>query len=844
MRAIDGLTYDFRYGLRMLGKNPVYAFVSVITLALGIGASTAIFSVVYGILLRPLPYDKPEQIVRVWEVNAKGGRMQFADPNFDDMRAQTQLLQGMAEMRSSEVPVSVGDQPESVRIAYVSHDFFAVMGVQPVLGRLFVPEEQQFRAVPTVVVSYSYWRGHLHEAQDLGALKFAISKNPTQIIGVLPPGFRFPDNSDVWIPREIDVHLPSRTAHNWQVIARLRNGAHLDQARGELSAVAQRLSQQYGLEEKHMVDAAVLPLKEALTTEVRTALLIVLGVAGLLLLVTWANVMNLWLAHASARTAELSVRVALGASRWRLSRQLLAEALLLCFLGGLLGTIGAFLGLRVLLVLAPADIPRLDEVSVNVPVLLFALGLSFVIAVSLGLFTALRAVWRKFRPALVEGGQRQGTSVRGQRMGRIIVAGQIAITLILLTGAGLLGRSMLRVLSIQPGFETDHIATLDLRSSDLKDRTEEQRVQLVDQLISRAKTLPGVYAAGGTNVLPLKPADSSDGTFAIINPQQLSAAQRDLIQRSAAVSVENADPAFINELIGFMDELFRNKEKTGNADFLLASQGYFETLGIPLQSGRLFNEGDGPAAPHVAVISESLAEKTWPDQDPLGRTIEFGNIDGDLRLLTIVGVVADVRTTSLEKEPRPTVYVNYRQRPRSLYQFNIVIRNSSDPSLLFGAVRGILRQTDPTIPPRMNTFAQVFSESVNRRRFNLLLVSAFAVTALLLAVAGVFGVLAYAVAQRTREIGVRIALGATPVNILKMVLGQGLLTIAIGTAIGLLGSYLLTRTMSSLLFEVSPNDPVTIAGVTLLLILIGTLASYIPARRATRVDPMIALRYE
>lgn len=844
MRGIDGLTYDFRYGLRMLRKNPVYAVVSVITLALGIGASTAIFSVVYGILLRPLPYYKPEQIVRVWEVNAKGGRMQFADPNFDDLRAQVQSLQGMAEMRSREAPVSVDDQPQSVRVASVSQDFFAVMGVQPVIGRLFVPEEQQFRAASTAVVSYSYWREHLRETHDLGALKFAITKNPTRIIGVLPPGFRFPDNSDVWIPREIDAHLPSRTAHNWPVIARLRNGAYPNQAQSELSAIAQRLSQQYRLEEKNMVDAAVLPLKDAMTIDVRTALLVFLGVVGLLLLVTWANVMNLWLAHASARSAELTVRVALGASHWHLVRQLLAEALLLCFLGGLLGTAAAYLGLRVLLVLAPADIPRLDEVAVNLPVLLFALGLSVVIAVSLGLFTSVRASWGKLQTALAEDGQRQGMGVRGQRMGRIIVAGQVAITLILLTGAGLLGRSMLRVLSIQPGFETEHIATLDLRSPDLKGRTEVERVQLVDQLISRLKTLPGVSTAGGTSVLPLKPTDFSDGTFAILNPQELSAAQRDLIERSVSVDADNPDPAFLSDLIKFMEGLFSNKEKTGNADFILASEGYFETLGIPLRSGRLFNAGDGPNAPHVAVISESVAQQTWPGQDPLGRTIEFGNIDGDLRLLTIVGVVADVRTLSLEKKPRPTVYVNYRQRPRSLYQFNIVMRNGSDPSVLFGPVREILRQMDPTIPARMNTFPQIFSESVNRRRFNLLLVSAFAVTALLLAIAGVFGVLAYAVAQRTREIGVRVALGATPVNILKLVLGQGLLTIAIGAGIGLLGSFLLTRTMGALLFDVSPNDPLTIAGATLLLILIATLASYIPARRATRIDPVIALRYE
>jgi putative ABC transport system permease protein len=748
----------------------------------------------------------------------------------------------MAEMRSSERTVATADQPESVRVAYVSQDFFSVLGIQPVAGRLFVPEEQQFRAAPTAVVSYSYWQRQLHGARDLETLQVVVSKNPTRIIGVLPPGFHFPNNSDIWIPREIEARLPSRTAHNWQVIGRLRDGATLDQARADISAVAKKLSHQYRLEEEDMVDVSILLLKDALTTSIKPALLVLWAVAGLLLLVAWANVTNLWLAHAEGRAGELAVRAALGASRWRIARQLLAETLLLSLFGACLGIMAAYFGIRILLGFAPADIPRLNEIAVNVYVLLFAIAVSVVVAISLGLFTALRSTWREAQTALVEGGQRQGTGVRSRRTGRVIVAGQVAITLILLTGAGLLGRSMLRVLSIQPGFETEHITTLQLKSSDLTGRTETQRVQLVDQLISRLKTLPGVQEVGGTNALPLK-SNPPPGTFAKVNPQQLSAAQRELIERSATVSAEDPDPAFVNDLTKFMEDLFRNKSQTGNADYVLASERYFETLGIPLRSGRLFSHAAGPNVPHEAVISESVAQQTWPNQDPLGKTIEFGNMDGDLRLLTIVGVVGEVRN-NLEREPRPTIYVNYRQRPRSIDLFDIVVRSSSDPAVLFGSVRGVLREIDPTIPPRLNTFTEVLSDSVNRRRFNMLLVTAFALTALLLAVAGIFGVLAYSVAQRTREIGLRIALGATPLTILKMVLGQGLVTIGIGTAIGLLGALMLTRTMRSLLFEVSPNDPLTVAGVTLLLILIAAVASYIPAHKATRVDPMVALRRE
>lgn len=838
------LSQDFRYGLRVLWKNRVYAFVSLITLAVGIGASTAIFSVVNGVLLRPLPYPKSEQIVRVWEANAKGRRMQFADPNLEDVRAQVHSLQGMAAMRSGESTVSVGNAPDRVRVASVSADFFSVIGVQPLLGRLFVPEEQHFGAAPAVLVSHSFWQRHLHETRDLASVKLTVSNNPVVIVGVLPAGFHFPEDSQVWMPRELDVRLPSRTAHNWQVVARIRDGVSLEQARADASAVARRISQENRLDEKQMTDVNLVPLKDALTRDVQPALLVLLGVAGLLLLVACANVMNLSLAQASARGDELAVRVALGASRWRLLRQFLAEALILCGAGGVLGVIAAYFGVRALLALAPPDIPRLDEVSVNLFVLAFALALSFLVAAGLGVITAWRATSGQVRSALAEAGRRQGTGARSRHVGRLIVAGQVAITLTLLTGAGLLGRSMLRVLSIDPGFETEHIVTLDLKLPDIEEGTENRRAQFLEQLIAGIRALPGVEAVGGTNVLPLKDPDSPDGTFVVLNPQQLSPRQRELIERSTQTSINKADPAFLADLTRFAEDLFSNKALAGNADYVVASDGYFETLRIPLLRGRLFTDSDGPTAPHAAVISEGVARQKWPGQDPIGQTVEFGNMDGDLRLLTIVGVVGEVRKHSLETAPRPTIYVNYRQRPRRTDQYDIVLRTSSDPAAVTSSVRRVLTQLDPTVPARLTTFTQVFSESLNNRRFNLTLVGVFALAALVLAMVGVFGVLAYSVAQRTREIGVRVALGATPGGILKMVLGQGLITVAIGLAVGLAGSLLLTRTMRSMLFEISPNDPLTVVGIALLLLLIAMLASYIPARRATRVDPMIALRYE
>lgn len=840
---VERLQQDFRYGFRGLWKNPVYALVSALTLALGIGASTAIFSVVYGILLRSLPYYKPEQIVQVWEVNSNGHQIRFSDPNFEDMRSQNHSLQGMAEVHSDEVPVSVGDEPDLVRVANVSKDFFSVMGIQPVQGRLFAPEDQQFRAAPTALVSYSYWRRHLHESRDLETLKFTVSKSPTVIIGVLPPGFSFPDDSQVWMAREINLRLPSRSAHNWEVVARLRDGASLGQVRVDASAIAQNLSQHYGPNEVNLVDAAVVPLRDALTADVKPALLVLLGVAGLLLFVACANVMNLSLAQASARAGELAVRAALGASRGSLVRQFLVEALLLCLLGGCFGVIFAYFVVHALLAVAPGDIPRLNEISVNLPVLLFALGLSLVMAVSLGVLTTLRTTTGDLQSTLTESGSRQGTGLRSQRGRRIIVAGQVATTLTLLVGASLLGRSMLRVLSVHPGFETQHVLTLDLKLPELQAGMEAQRAQFLEQLISRLQAIPGVQAAGGTNALPLQ-SDAADGGFAIVNRQQLSSEQQDLIARSAHISLSKADPAFVKDLSQLMQKLFSNPEHTGDADYVVASSGYFRTLGIPLQHGRLFNDADGPDAPHVALVSESVVQEKWPGQNPIGQTIEYGNMDGDLRLLTIVGVVGEVRTRRLETAPLPTIYVNYRQRPRATSQFDVVLRTSADPAAVFSAARKILSQLDPTIPPRFNTFTAIFSESLNNRRFNLFLVGIFALAALLLATAGVFGVLAYFVAQRTREIGIRLALGADKGNVLKMVLGQGLITALIGTVVGLVGSFLLTRTMRSLLFEVSPTDPVTVGGVALLLLAIAMLASYIPARRATRVDPMVALRYE
>ena len=831
---------DVRYGLRMLAKNPGFTVVTVLTLALGVGATTAIFSVIYGVLLRPLPYTHPEQIVHLWEMSDEGHRMNFADPNFADMHSQNHSLQGIAEYNNSLESVSGGKEPSRTMVAYVSHDFFSVMGVNPAIGRGFAPEEQRNNAPATALVSYAYWKQSLGGNQDFSSVHLKLEGQAASVIGVLPAGFRFPDNTDIWIAREIMPTLPSRSAHNWNVIARLREGTSVSASRAELTGIAQRLKQQFG-NDTAMVGVAMEPLREAMTSNVRPALIILFGASGFLLLIACANVVNLMLAQAAARERELSIRAALGARRSRLIRQFLTEAFLLSTIGGALGVLAAVWGLNGLLAIAPGNLPRVEEVGVNVPVLLFSLAVVFLVAIGLGIFSAVRATSGDPRAALNEGSQRQSGSLGKQRLGRLIIAGQLATTLVLLVGAGLLGRSLLRVLSVDPGFRTEGVLTMELALPD--DPTKVQRVQFLNEVIARLRNIPGVQEVGGTNVLPLTEGGRADGAYVVMNPAQISPRTQDLIQRVVNGNLEK-DPALLAEFSKFFDEIFKDQAHLGEADYCVASQGFFSTLGIPLLSGRLFDSRDTKDSQHVAVVSKSLADEKWPNQNPIGQTVEFGNMDGDPRLLTIVGVVGDMRDRSLESAPRPTIYVDYRQRPTAAQRFTIVMLAPGKPDAVFSSAREIVRSLDPDVPPRFSTFSNTFAASLGARRFSLLLVGIFSATALLLAMAGIYGVTAYTVAQRTREIGVRMALGASRGTVLGMVLKQGVITGVLGVGAGILGSLVLTRWLQSQLFGVSATDPATFAGVALILILVSLAACWIPGRRAARVDPMVALRYE
>jgi predicted permease len=809
---------DCRHALRQLRENPGFTAIAVLTLALGIGATTAIFSVAYGVLLRPLPYHDPDRIVAVFEVTTKGRPARLADPNFVAFREQGRSFQAIAKYNDYVVSVSGAAQPTRARLANVSAGFLRVFGVQPVLGRGFDAGDDRQGAEPTLLLSHGYWTS-LGSPQDLSSLRLKSDGTLYTVIGVLPRGFRFPAGVDLWRPAGLEGENPSRTSHNYYAVGRLRDGVSVEQARQDLGAIARRIRQEASERNDYLLaDATVAPLRESIAGSARSPLLVLLGAVGFLLLVACANVANLLLAQAQARARELAIRGALGAPRGRLVRQLLTEALVLSLFGGGLGLLAAYWGVAGLLALAPANLPRLDDVSISLPVAAFALLLSTAVAASLGAVTAARATSGSVRAGLTEGGHGLAGSPGSQRAGRAIVAAQVAVTLVLVVGAGLLGRSLMKVLEVDPGFRVEGILAMDVALPWAEDPGQKAaQGRFFATLIEELERVPGVRRVGATSRLPMD-GGHPDGMFLVMADDGLP------------LTWERLAP------------LFQRKERIGVADYCAVSEGYFHALGIPLVRGRLFDARDGADKPHVAVIGESLARERFAHQDPIGLTIQFGNMDGDLRLLNVVGIVADTHEYGLDAPPRPTVYVNLLQRPRSAV--SVAMRLDTDTQPAAAAARSVLRRLDPELPVRFRTLSQVLSASLSPRRFNAILVACFGATALLLATSGVFGVMAYSVSRRTREIGVRTALGAGASDLRRMIVGQGLRAILPGVAIGIAGSLALTRTLESLLFGVTATDPLTFACVTLLLVAAGLLASYVPARRATRVDPVLALRQE
>jgi putative ABC transport system permease protein len=813
------LRQDARFGVRQLLRSPGFALLTVLMLALGIGASTAIFSIVNGVLLRALPFPQPDRLVAVYQVNAEGGQGQFSHPNFVDVKDRSRSFAALAEHSSGFAPVLVGENAVRVPVARVSSEFFAALDVDAALGRTFLPEEFGTGA-PVAVVSDAFWREHLGAGRDLAARTVRVGDQPLAVVGVLPPGIQFPGAAELWRPqgRMTDA---TRTGHNWQVVGRLRAGVPPESASRELHDIARAIKRQHG-DDTMIEGAAAIPLHQVITGGVRRTLLVLVGASGVLLLIACANVVNLLLSRTAARRRELAVRRALGAGRARLVRQFVGESLVLTLAGGALGVALAFVGMRALLALEPGRLPRVGEVRVDAAALLFALGVSVVAAAGIGLIVALRAFDGSVWGALSEESRGHSGGVASQRVRSALAVGQVALTLVLLVGAGLLGRSFLRLMAVDPGYRTGGAVVMDVVVPwPASDEERSRGMRLQGELLARLAEIPGVAAVGSVNILPLgNEGEGSSGSFA---------------------RVERA------EVVRDFDELsrlLREPGRAGDAVYRVASGGYFPAMGIPLVRGRLFDERDTPETAHAAVVSRSLAERAWPGEDPIGKWIQYGGMDGDLRPFVIVGVVGDVRERSLDAEPQPTFYANVRQRPGGVGGPHNIILQGGDPQAVTTVARGVIREMNPGLPVRFRTLEGVFSASLSDRRFSLLLLGVFAATALVLAVTGIYGIISYLVAQRTREIGIRLALGAPAGAVLGTVVRSGVLLAAMGVAVGLVSALAATRLLSGLLFGIGTRDPVTFAAVPLLLLGVAALASYLPARRTTRVDPMIVMRAE
>lgn len=826
---METLIRDIRYGIRSLAKRPGFTAIAVLTLALGIGASTAIFSVVDAVLLRPLPYPRPEQIVQLREINSSGAQMRFAEPNYLDVRARSHTLEEVAQYGGDLTTVTGASEPVRALTIVVSGDFFDLLGTKPVVGRTFVPDESKPGGTPAAVVSYGFWQRLLAGKSDLVGTTLRLMDQNVTVVGVMPAGFAFPQDAEVWVPRELFPQETARSAHNWNVVARLRPTVRTEQANAEVSAIGKQLKQEYG-KDMDAVDFAVVPQQEYVVGNVRGALVMIFVAVGFLLMVACGNVANLLLAQVTARQREFAVRSALGATLLRLGRQFITENLVLALAAGSLGVLISFWGVDLLLGVNQQSLPRINEIGVDARAIAFTLGLSSLIALVLGVVPLLRFSTRDLETSLRE----TGTGARGYSGGRLrslLVVVQVALTLILLVGAGLLGKSFYRLVRIDPGFRTESAVAIKLSLSSRRldeerykkfmqsytrlveqgvapDTTaefsaEEERQRLFQQqTLERLSATPGVVAVGSIDSLPLT-GGGPDGTFFI-----------------------NNDPA-----------------RKGHAEYRLASGGYFAAMRIPLLSGRTFDSGDQLNSPNAAIVSQSLVRKYWPNEDPIGKTIQFGNMDADLRLLHIVGVVGDVHDYGVDEAIPPTIYANALQR-RPASNLSVVVRAQVEPVALVPVIREVVRSLDPQVPLNFRTLDQVFSSSLDQRRFSLVIFGVFGAVALLLAALGIYGVTAYAVAQRTQEIGIRMALGAKMSDVLNLVLRNVMSLVLIGAVVGLAGAYAITRVMSSLLFDVTPTDLATFAAVPTVLFVVALLACFIPARRAMKVDPVVALRSE
>jgi len=824
---MNTILQDLKYGLRMLMKNPGFTAVALLTLALGIGANTAIFSVIDAVLLNRLPYPNSSRLVMVWEQNRGRGwfRNVISAANFVDWRKQNQVFTAMAATHEGSYDVGGTGEPLEVRGEQVSADFFSVLRVQPVLGRAFTPEEGQIGGPHVVVLSYALWKQRYGGDPALVGHEITINHNRFTVIGVTPPAFYFPPKggrSALWISG-LDLTRPGRTWHEYQSIARLKPRVTILQAQAEMDTIARGLEKAHPEQKGWGVE--LVSLHEQAVGDTRPALLVLLAAVGMVLLIACANLANLQLARVAEREKEIAVRTALGAGRGQVVRQLLTESVLLGLGGGGLGLLLASWGVNLLVALAPPDTPGLDQTSVNAAVLAFTLALAATTGIAFGLAPALGASKVDLNHSLKESSRSSTGGARQHRLRGLLVSAEFALALVLLVGAGLLNRTFVALSRADLGFDPRNVLTLRIALLGPRNEDRARRTQFFRNLLHNISSLPGVVSAAVLDGGGVPPDGGNGDSFLIAG---------------RPTPPPNEFPDAVHRVI---------------------SPDYFRTMGIPLLRGRYFTEADNENAPHVAIISERLARDHWPGRNPLGSQLEFPGIEQvapgkQPTWFLIVGVVKGEKNRGLEVEPDEEVYLPYSQKPSFYDPRTLVVKTSGEPTLIASAIRHEVSMLDPEQPiSEVQTMDQVVAQARAGHRFPMVLLGLFAALALALASVGIYGVMSYSVAERTHEIGIRMALGAKQRHVLRAVLRRGLSLAALGVSIGLGGALAASRVMASLIsgprpedphlvYGVGVADPLTFAVVTLVLTGVGLLASAIPARRATKVDPMVALRYE
>jgi putative ABC transport system permease protein len=798
---------DLKFALRMLAKSPGFTLVAVLTLALGIGANTAIFSIVNAVLLRPLPFQDSSQLVLLRETYKGVGNVSVSYPNFLDWRQQSHSFSAMAVVNNVAFNLSGVAQPENIGGYAVSPNFLALVGVRPVLGRDFLPGEEKPGTAPVILLSYQLWQSHLGGDPAVIGRSITLDGRSFSIVGILPPAFRLLDRTDVLVP--IGVFAADLTDRgergDTDVVGRLSPGVRLSQAAVEMATITARLAAQYP-QSNHGFGAHLESFREAFSGDTRLAALVLFGAVVFVLLIACVNVANLFLVRGAARAREIALRQAFGASRGRLIRQMLTESFVLAFCGGILGIILGAWGISGLGHLLPADSVQTMGVRMDLSVFLFASVTIILVAFAFGLIPALQATHPDLQATLKEGGRSATSASAPHRLRAALAVAETALALVLLVGAGLMLKSLYHLIQVSPGFQPARVLYMELDLRNDQYSKDPAILNFWQQVLDRVRVIPGVESAALGTGVPLT------GNH-----------------RRSDITIEGLPTPGPGE--------FPHPDRHN------VSAAYITTMGIPLLGGRNFSDADNETAPDVALINSTMARRFWTDGDPIGKRFLWGHPGKDEKWITIVGVVADTKLYGLDNPARLEVYSPYRQHPSA--DMNLVVRSPMDPASLTSAIRAAVAAIDKDQPIfDVHTMQQLVDDSISTRRLTLVLLGIFSALALMLAAIGIYGVMAYSVALRTQEIGIRMALGAQQKDVLRLILGQGARIAFFGVAIGLGAGAALARLLSSLLFSVSTSDPITFAAVSVLLLAIALLACYVPARRALRVDPIIALRYE